>query len=531
MLVAVLGVVLAAGSLPEAAPARAAPVLHEYIAPNPSEDLELSATAFRGSMPAALDTPSGAVSAPDPNRTPAEGETAYGGSSTPNSTDATYRIDRDTTRPELVSYDDPFVPAITPFKRLYAFDTADETLELIVRDKTLQRLPIEGAAGPGDDQFFGDMSVDLDSASPVRIPTVGPGARVLRAQTEPSVRFELVRDGADNWFIRAETRRRVRLTLHLAVPRKSFGSAFPDVTWSDLERDAPPLPRSVRRAALETATQIGITRALGPRAAVGALVQYFRAFSPSEQRPQATSGVALYQELTLSQKGVCRHRAYAFVITALGLGIPARLIRNEAHAWVEVFDGRLWHRIDLGGAAGRLDFERDPGTQLHEPPADPYRWPSGGESGRDMAERSRDGQRAGGTSGGTSGDGSGSGSDAPEAPEPPRESADPASDSRPAPAFELKELGGDVKRGAPLKVVGHVEADGSGCSFARVDVALRSSEGRLLPLGALATDDAGRFAGSVTVALSVPVGDYDIVVSTPGDSRCGPGSSATATRK
>lgn len=526
------GVVAAAAPLPDTTPARAAPVLHEYIAPNPSEDIELSATAFRGSMPAALDTPSGVVSAPDPNRAPAEGETAYGGSSTPNSTDATYRIDRDTTRPELVSYDDPFVPAITPFKRLYAFDTVDETLELVVRDKSLQRIPIEGAAGPGDDQFFGDMSVDLDNASAVRIPTVGPGARVLRAQTEPPVRFELLRDGAENWFIRAETRQRVRLTLHLAVQRKSFGSTYPDVAWSDLERHAPPLPRSVRRAAPDVASQIGITRTLGPRAAVGALVQYFRAFSPSEQRPQAASGVALYKELTLSQKGVCRHRAYAFVITALGLGIPTRLIRNEAHAWVEVFDGRLWHRIDLGGAAGRLDFERDPGTQLHEPPADPYRWPSGGESGRDMAERSLTGQRSGDTSGGgTPANGSGADSSAPQPPEPPRESPEPGSDSRPEPAFVLKELGGEVKRGAPLKVAGQVEADGSGCSFARVDVALRSTAGGLLPLGALATDDAGRFAGSVTVALTVPVGDYDVVVSTPGDSRCGPGSSASAANR
>jgi hypothetical protein len=506
--------------------------VHEYIAPNPSEDLELEATAFRGSMPAALDTPSGVVSAPDPNRRPVESETAYGGASTPNSTDATYRIDRDTSRPELVSYDDPFVPAITPFKRLYAFDAVDEALELIVRDKSLQRIPIEGAAGAGDDQFFADMTVDLDSASPVRVPTVGPMTRVLRAQTEPPVRFELLRDGADNWFIRAETRQRVRLTLHLAVDRRSFGSTFADVEWSELEREAPPLPRSVRRTAQDVATQLGITRALGPRAAVGALVSYFRAFAPSDQRPQATSGVALYKELTLSQKGVCRHRAYAFVITALGLGIPARLIRNEAHAWVEVSDGRLWHRIDLGGAAGRLDFERDPGTQLHVPPADPYRWPSNSESGRDMAERSLTGQqRSGGASGSTADPGNTApGSDPSQPTDPPRETPDPGSDQRPVPEFALGELGGEVRRGAPLKVSGRVEADGSGCSFARVDVALRTSAGQLLPLGALATDNSGRFAGSVTVALSVPVGDYDVVVSTPGDSRCGPGSS-TDTRK
>ena len=43
-------------------------------------------------------------------------------------------------------------------------------------------------------------------------------------------------------------------------------------------------------------------------------------------------------DLALSQKGVCRHRAFAFLVTALGLGIPARMVINEAHAWVEVLD-------------------------------------------------------------------------------------------------------------------------------------------------------------------------------------------------
>ena len=35
-------------------------------------------------------------------------------------------------------------------------------------------------------------------------------------------------------------------------------------------------------------------------------------------------------DLALSKKGVCRHRAYAFTITAQGLGIPARMVMNEA---------------------------------------------------------------------------------------------------------------------------------------------------------------------------------------------------------
>jgi transglutaminase-like putative cysteine protease len=40
-------------------------------------------------------------------------------------------------------------------------------------------------------------------------------------------------------------------------------------------------------------------------------------------------------DLARGKRGVCRHRAYAFVIVAQALGIPARFVQNEAHAWVE----------------------------------------------------------------------------------------------------------------------------------------------------------------------------------------------------
>jgi hypothetical protein len=512
--------------------AAAGPVVHEYIEPNPTEDLQLQATALKGTMPAALNTPSGIVPAPDPARPHPKNETAYGGSSTPNSTDATYRIDRDTTRPDLVSYDDPFIPAITPFKRLYAFDFVDESLELVVRDKELRALDVGGEPTPADDQFYADMSVDLESQAAVRIPTVGPGARVLSAQTDPATKFTLLRDAAENWFIRTDTRQRVRLMMHVAIARATFGSDFADVPWTALERSALPLPQAVRQVAEDVASQIGINRSMGTRAVVGALVQHFRSFAPSEDRPQAASGVALYKELSLSKKGVCRHRAYAFVVTALGLGIPARLIRNEAHAWVEVYDSKIWHRIDLGGAAGRLDFERDPGTQLHQPPQDPYRWPSGSESGRDMTERSLGGGQRGnsgasGSAGTGSGPGPGAGPDKASEGELGASGADGGAetDSRPHPTFTMKAAGGEVRRGAPLHVSGELEADERACSYARIDVSLRSRDGRLAPLGALASDGAGHFDGAVTIPLSVQVGDYDVVVSTPGDSRCGPGRS------
>ena len=77
------------------------------------------------------------------------------------------------------------------------------------------------------------------------------------------------------------------------------------------------------------------------------LSDYFRAFMPGEQIEQDGS---VYERLTLSQIGVCRHRSYAFMVTARALGIPTRYVTNQVHAFVEVLDpsGR-WRRVDLGG--------------------------------------------------------------------------------------------------------------------------------------------------------------------------------------
>src|SRR6185369_6499118 len=132
------------------------PVLHEYITPDAAEDLRMGATTPDGAMPAAIDTRSGVLAAPtEPRTSSAASQVAYGGSATPDSIDASYRIDRDTSRPEAVRYDDPFIPAVTPFKRLYAYDGLDEGFELVVHDKQLRTLPIGGEPRPDDDQLWG----------------------------------------------------------------------------------------------------------------------------------------------------------------------------------------------------------------------------------------------------------------------------------------------------------------------------------------------------------------------------------------
>jgi hypothetical protein len=503
------------------------PVLHEYIEPNPREDVELSATTQDGAMPAALETESGLVPAPQPGERKPKGEHAYGGNATPDSIDASFRVDRDTTRPDVVSYDEPFIPAIAPFKRLYAYDAVDESFELTVFDKALSRLEIGGKPAPQDDQFYADLFVDLTPGVPVRIPSVGPHSRPLVARTDPEVSFHLERDRAENWFMVGDARRRVRLIMQLAAPRAAFSTELGDAAWGELLQKLPPLPPAVASAAADVAQQIGVSRKQTPKQATAALVTYFRGFSPSEATPKATRGAQLYQELALSRKGVCRHRAYAFMLTALGLGLPTRMVRNEAHAWVEVYDGVRFHRIDLGGAAGRMEYDSRTDEHVHRPPPDALSWPEGSESGQEMLSRTLD------NAGVRPGDGSRPGA-IPSArpPSPPAAASagardpnlpgrNPEDDDRPPASVTLQVGSSATPRGAAIQISGVVEAGGEPCAFARVDVSLRNGVGQETWLGAFPTDNNGRVDGRVTVPFDIDVGDYKVIARTPGTGRCG----------
>ncbi len=503
------------------------PVLHEYIPPDAADDLRMGATTEDGTMPAAIDTRSGVLPAPsEPRGSSAAGQVAYGGSATPDSIDASYRIDRDTSRPDSVRYDDPFIPAVTPFKRLYAYDGLDEGFELVVHDKQLRLLEVGGEARPDDDQFYGDLYVDIVPGVPVRIPSVGPGARVLVARAEPALRFELQRDGADNWFIVGDTRKRVRLVLELAIPRRAFGSEFGSASWAELARAVPPLPPAARAAATDVLSAIGISQQQPPREAVRALVNYFRTFAPSDDAPHASSGSALYAELALSKKGVCRHRAYAFVVSALSLGVPARLVRNEAHAWVEVSDGLQWHRVDLGGAASHIDYEQHSSEHQHRPPADPYQWPPGAESGEALtAQASGRGPRARSTATAPALAPSGAPASHPaQAPAPSASSLAlpplPGDDSRSSNDVTVSSEEHELRRGARFHVAGIARTERDVCAFSRVDIVLRDKAGANHWLGALATDQNGKYDGRVALPFDLEVGDYAVTASTPSSARC-----------
>jgi hypothetical protein len=511
--------------------------LHEQIPQDPRDDMALG-VVLDGELPAAIDTPSGVVRAPDPRKPASATDSVYtSGGKSDVAGSATYTPDRDTKRPDVLPYDDPFEPSTAPFKRLVAYDIVDANYTLHVRDTHLEPIGDHTlfASDGREEQFFADLVVDVRPGSRVRIPSVGPGARVVRAHAASGggndVAIHLWRDGADNWFVEGMQPSRVRLVMELTIPRAAFGGDFGNPSWTEY----PPLqrlPPNVAAAVQVVSARIGVSRAQSPREVVRKLVAYYRSFVDSDDPPRGNADI--YLDLALSQKGVCRHRAFAFLVTALGLGLPTRMVLNEAHAWVEVHDGTLYRRIDLGGAGRILGSPRSTATP-YAPPGDPFAWPSGAARGADLADRANNAAKLANGNGGSGPRGSGTPAVIPStnmAPVPPTKEgtdrSDPKSekDERPASTITLTVGDPDARRGGALHVKGSVLADGDACSNVVVDVSLREIAHRQheIRIGSIATDLHGVFVGALVLPANVPVGDYEVAAHTQGDMRCGAGT-------
>ncbi|MCU0309181.1 MAG: hypothetical protein MUE51_15725, partial [Thermoleophilia bacterium] len=359
------------------------------------------------------------------------------------------------------------------------------------------------------------------------------------------------------WVQIAPARRRaaVRLKWLSEAPSTYFSGQVPENVFL---HDVPPawlrpLPPAYRQRATRVLAQIGVDRGAPLRVVLDRLVAYFRGFQPGDLPPSRGD---LYLDLALSQRGVCRHRAYAFVITAAALGLPARFVSNEAHAFVEVRLPEVgWRRIDLGGAADLLQVSGAGDKIVHRPRApDPFPQPQAYRGGatrvagattvrglrddqlRDLRAPAGEGPGAPGVPGATgpsrrspppgrlgpTGD-PGPGFDPPRArpPDPPAAPAGPdpvVTAERTVTRLVRHSTTGF--RGDPLEVAGRVAVTRGGAAGLRVEVQLRPlAGGRARTLGTLTTDVAGRFEGRVQLPVDLELGDYRLVLVTLGDDR------------
>ncbi|MEZ4269191.1 MAG: transglutaminase domain-containing protein [Myxococcota bacterium] len=287
--------------------------------------------------------------------------------------------DRDTEKEGTLGYHAVFDPSVVPFKRNRALDTVASDGSLALGPQRFEIVRPTGNHGSQDHEvFWGSVLVEGRPGEDIPLPSVAPSARILSYETTPKTAVTFVRDQADNFYIRTTAPGRFRLIFLTDAPSSYFGRSVPlGHTVRDIPPELRPRPHADYAArARKVAARLGLEASAPYDQLLGALVKHFRDFEPGDPPPESDD---IYTDLALGKRGICRHRAYGFVVTAHGLGIPARYVFNEAHVFVEVWvPGRDagWMRVDLGGGAERLVIQGTEDKLRHHPRGrDPFERP------------------------------------------------------------------------------------------------------------------------------------------------------------
>lgn len=279
-------------------------------------------------------------------------------------------LDGRTGEDGILTYYAVFDPSVVPFKRGYARDVVQPDGELAVGDPSLHpALRATDAPRSGHEPFWGSLLVELVQGQPVPIPSVAPDGAIIGFETVPEVPAELLADGADNLYLRSSVTGRIRLNVRLDAPREYFAGSVPQaLRLADVPlAQRPTLPPAFAAAAADVFAAVRAASDLPPGPVeelplgqvLAALTLHFRSFVAEPLVDVPEEPVARYRAIALARRGVCRHRAYGFLVTAQSLGIPTRYVANEAHAFVEVRlpgTAPAWRRIDLGGGAAGFEL-------------------------------------------------------------------------------------------------------------------------------------------------------------------------------
>lgn len=519
----------------------AEPILHEYI-PGEADAkalLDFAASAGEGRLPTGFRQDGELLERPSDGRSSIPRERAISDRNTDTQRDRELRPDRETSHEGQLHYRSVFNPSVVPFKRVTALDGVNAQFVLTNRSPGLEKVRLSPFTGsPDRTLFWGSLVVSGGAKETLPIPSVAPDMEIHGYETEPKgLRVTFHRDGAQSFSVRTGRAGEVRLRFLVSAPNSYFSHAVPpEVTLADVPSERRPVvPAAVRKVAHRMHLRLGLNRTAPLVTLMNSLVAHFRAF---EEGPLALTSGNTYEDLTVSQRGVCRHRSYAFVVTALALGLPARYVANEAHAFVEVWIPRVgWIRVDLGGATTELNVSGAENRAVHRPQEDPFPKPPSYQRGysqldgevRGLTPRQRRGPRPRSGHGATrqmDPDGVHGGDD-PQTPSRPipdpsgnaSRAAPPAPMTKPVTLTVTSAVTSGL-RGQPLIIRGRITHGESGSPLARrpVELLLQAPGTKdLIILGEAVSGPNGGFDLNTTVPLAASVGTYRVVAYSPAD--------------
>jgi len=537
--------IAAAAGLAIAQTASPRPKLHEDL-PSPSERPTPMIGGGGSGNPAAFAAGDKVLPKPAvdrPSSAPAKGEPVLGTTGFAADRQTSMKPDGNTGPDATLHYVSVFNPDVLPFKRMSALDGVGDDYTLKIAHSALVEVPVGGTSTKNRDRFWGSVLVQLVPGTEVALPSVAPDMRILSYEIKPSIAIRFEKDGADNFYVRTDetsasgTYRLVFLADadagYFAPSLPSHGHYTPRVVAGMAKPEIQPaLPDAVRVAAKRTLDRLGVDADMELGVVFNRLVGFFRAF---QAKPLPAVSRDIYRDLVDSQAGVCRHRAFAFTVTANALGIPTRFVENEAHAFVEVwFPERNWQRIDLGGAALRMEVQGAGNKTLHRPRTDdPFEKPPEykqnytqlegdikGLTQQQLADKHKSLDQSP-PSGAFDPNGNGSGAAADRVlPDQnlPVITRDPKKRS---PVLSVTLADEHAFRGDQIHVEGRASAAGKGLPDHTVDVFLspagRGGSGSIL-LGRAVTDPDGSFRADFNVPATMSLAAYDIWLSSPEDA-------------
>ena len=289
--------------------------------------------------------------------------------------------DRRTQSDAALTYFAVFNPSIAPLKRYMVYDQIDD--RYVLSTAPSRRTPIvvgsRDETGAGMRRFEAQFPAKLTTEG-VRMPSVSPDMTILKVVESGGSELRFTRDEAGGYYVHGDAEGVMQITLIVEAPKDYFdGQILPSkALLGELANHIHArLSETQRQKGRRVGAEIGLSSSLSFKAGIELLIEYFRGFTvgPLKQRSKDP-----YLDIALGRKGVCRHRALGFLVTARAYGVATRVVYNEAHAFVEVrVPGMGWRRIDLGGVAPSLTIIGGENRVLDRPLADdlpkpdPYR--------------------------------------------------------------------------------------------------------------------------------------------------------------
>ncbi len=535
---------------------RTRPTLHEdLVVPNGAQP-DSRTIGSGGGMPAAVRSGDKIIPKPplsDPDRAPKD-EPVLGAGGFGADRQTQMRPDNKTGPDSTLHYVSVFNPDVLPFKRMSSFDAVGDDYTLRVGRTALFEVPVGGVTDQTKrDYFRGSVLIQLTPGKDIPLPSVAPDMRILSYETRPKVQLKFEKDGADNFYVRTDESAAAgsyRLIFDCDADAGYFAPQLPTgrrYTPLMVQTLTPPelkpmMPDAIRANAEKTLDKLNVKSDLELGVVFNKLVAYFRAFEAKTLPP--TSG-DIYRDLCDAQAGVCRHRAFAFAITANAVGIPTRYVENEAHAFVEVwFPERGWQRIDLGGAALRMEVTGADDKTLHRPRAeDPFAKPDeykqnytqlqgdiAGLTKQQLDDKKKPLDQAppSGAVGQGSGVGNGSGNGSGASPTPqdtilpdvnlPAVAMDPKKQN---PKLEITLANPSAYRGGVIRIEGRASVDGKALADHPVDVYISPSGARGAQskgLGRATTSADGSFRQDFTIPSTISLAVYEVYLSSNPDA-------------